>query len=131
MAPDGDRPGGGLDGGGAVAVAVARADHCLSSSAATARDAAREAAGENWHESGLVFTTASGRPVEQSNFRRSFAGACDKAGVSKVHVHATRKTCASLPVALDVHNILLAKNGRIFTGNGFHLREGRSASDRD
>ncbi|MGA5764609.1 tyrosine-type recombinase/integrase [Nonomuraea bangladeshensis] len=38
-----------------------------------------------------------------SNFRRSFANACAKAGVRKVHVHATRKTCASLLVALDVH----------------------------
>ncbi|GAA5766086.1 tyrosine-type recombinase/integrase [Streptosporangium roseum] len=66
-------------------------------------DEAREAAGESWQETGLVFTTASGRPVEPSNFRRSFANACDKAKVRKVHVHATRKTCASLLVALDVH----------------------------
>jgi integrase len=35
--------------------------------------------------------------------RRSFANACAKAGVRKVHVHATRKTCAPLLVALDVH----------------------------
>lgn len=68
-----------------------------------ARDEAREAAGDSWQETGLVFTTASGRPVEPSNFRRSFASACDKAKVRKVHVHATRKTCASLLVALDVH----------------------------
>lgn len=66
-------------------------------------DEACEAAGESWQETGLVFTTASGRPVEPSNFRRSFANACDKAKVRKVHVHATRKTCASLLVALDVH----------------------------
>jgi integrase len=68
-----------------------------------AQDEARAAAGDGWQETGLVFTTASGRPVEPSNFRRSFANACDKAGVRKVHVHATRKTCASLLVALDVH----------------------------
>jgi integrase len=65
--------------------------------------AAHAAAGEDWHETGLVFTTASGRPVEPSNFRRSFANACAKARVRKVNVHATRKTCASLLVALDVH----------------------------
>ncbi|WP_326829071.1 site-specific integrase [Streptosporangium sp. NBC_01810] len=65
--------------------------------------AAREAAGESWQETGLVFTTASGRPVEPSNFRRSFTNACAKSGVRRVHVHATRKTCASLLVALDVH----------------------------
>ena len=67
------------------------------------RDAAREAAGDDWQETGLIFTTASGRPIEPSNLRRSFANACDKANVRKVHVHATRKTCASLLVALDVH----------------------------
>ncbi|MGI5285137.1 site-specific integrase [Nonomuraea polychroma] len=63
------------------------------------RDTARETAGDDWQETGLVFTTASGRPIEPSNFRRSFATACAKAGVRKVHVHATRKTCASLLVA--------------------------------
>ncbi|MGW0810403.1 tyrosine-type recombinase/integrase [Nonomuraea sp. NPDC002799] len=35
--------------------------------------------------------------------RYCFANACAKASVRKVHVHATRKTCASLLVALDVH----------------------------
>ncbi|WP_424536911.1 site-specific integrase [Sphaerisporangium viridialbum] len=64
---------------------------------------ARESAGDGWHETGLVFTTASGRPVEPSNFRRSFTNACGKTGVRRVKVHTTRKTCASLLVALDVH----------------------------
>ncbi|MFG1711033.1 tyrosine-type recombinase/integrase [Nonomuraea sp. M3C6] len=68
-----------------------------------ARNTAREAAGDGWQNAGLVFTTATGRPIEPSNFRRSFANACAKAGVRKVHVHATCKTCASLLVALDVH----------------------------
>ncbi|MFI9847929.1 tyrosine-type recombinase/integrase [Nonomuraea sp. NPDC051941] len=67
------------------------------------RDTVREAAGDDWQETGLVFATASGRPIEPSTFRRSFANACAKVGVRRVHVHATRKTCASLLVALDVH----------------------------
>ncbi|MFF5111320.1 tyrosine-type recombinase/integrase [Streptosporangium sp. NPDC000509] len=54
-------------------------------------------------ETGLVFTTASGRPVEPSNLRRSFTNACAKSGVRRSHVHAPRKTCASLLIALDVH----------------------------
>ena len=57
-----------------------------------AHDEARKAAGDSWQETGLVFTTASGRPIEPSNFRRSFASACAKAKARKVHVHATRKT---------------------------------------
>lgn len=52
---------------------------------------------------GLVVATGSGRPIEASNFRRSFANARRRAGVCKIHVHATHKTLASLLVALDVH----------------------------
>ena len=66
------------------------------------QETARENATE-WTESGLVFTTRTGRPIEPRNFNRSFAAACDRAGVRRVPVHVTRKTCASLLVALDVH----------------------------
>lgn len=52
---------------------------------------------------GLVLTTASGRPIEPRNFNRSFAARARKAGVRRIKVHTTRKTCASLLVALDVH----------------------------
>ncbi|GAA5073518.1 integrase [Thermocatellispora tengchongensis] len=69
----------------------------------TAHEATREKAGDGWQDTGLVFTTASGKPIEPSNFVRSFKAACHKAGVREINVHATRKTCASLLVALDVH----------------------------
>ncbi|WP_329095146.1 site-specific integrase [Actinomadura citrea] len=65
--------------------------------------AARKAAGHEWAELGLVFTTRTGRPIEPRNFNRSFTTACRKAGVRLIPVHATRKTCASLLVAMDVH----------------------------
>jgi integrase len=45
----------------------------------------------------------SGRPVEPRNFNRSFVTASERTGVRLIPVHATRKTCASLLVALDVH----------------------------
>ncbi|MCG5220414.1 site-specific integrase [Streptosporangium sp. KLBMP 9127] len=64
--------------------------------------ATREAAKE-WTDNGLVFTTRTGQPVEPRNFNRSFAAAIKRAEVRAVPVHATRKTCASLLVALDVH----------------------------
>lgn len=67
------------------------------------QDRSREAAGEEWTETGLVFTTRTGRPVEPRNFNRSFAKAVAHAKVRSIPVHATRKTCASLLVALDVH----------------------------
>jgi integrase len=59
--------------------------------------------GDAWEEHGLVFTTRTGRPIEPRNFNRSFTRACLKAGVRVIPVHATRRTCASLLVALDVH----------------------------
>ena len=56
-----------------------------------------------WHESGLMLTTPLGTPVDPRNFHRAFVGRCEKAGVPVTTVHATRKACASLLVALDVH----------------------------
>lgn len=65
--------------------------------------AAREAARSDWKDLGLVFTTRTGQPIEPRNFNRSFVAACRKAGVRPIPVHATRKTCASILVAMDVH----------------------------
>ena len=39
----------------------------------------------------------------QSRFYRAFQTRCRRAGVPTTTVHATRKACASLLVALDVH----------------------------
>ncbi|HEY6597563.1 MAG TPA: site-specific integrase [Asanoa sp.] len=66
------------------------------------QDARRSIAGNDWHRSGLVFTTRHGTPVEPS-FHRDFKGRCRKAGVRGISVHTARRTCASLLVALDVH----------------------------
>jgi integrase len=64
---------------------------------------AREAAGDRWTDSDLVFTTKYGTPVEPRNFNRSFDMHCRKAGVPRIRVHDTRHTCASILAALDVH----------------------------
>jgi integrase len=56
-----------------------------------------------WQDNGLVFTSAFGTPYEPRNFNRQFAARCGKAGVRYIKVHDTRRTCASLLVALDVH----------------------------
>jgi integrase len=50
-----------------------------------------------------MLTTPLGTPVDPRNFHRAFVGCCEKAGVPVTTVHATRKACASLLVALDVH----------------------------
>lgn len=56
-----------------------------------------------WIDTGLVFTTRHGTPIEPRNFNRVFDRRIAKAGVPKVTVHGTRKTCGTLLAALDVH----------------------------
>ena len=69
------------------------------------RDIERQlrARAQAWRESHLVLTTPLGTPVDPRNFHRAFIARCRKAGVPVTTVHATRKACASLLVALDVH----------------------------
>lgn len=43
----------------------------------------RAAAGELWTESGLVFTTTRGGPLDKDNVRRSFQRICKAAGVGE------------------------------------------------
>jgi integrase len=58
--------------------------------------------GSAWSETGLVFTTRTGRPVEPRNLVRSFARICDDGGIRKIRVHAIRHTTASLLKDLGV-----------------------------
>jgi hypothetical protein len=58
---------------------------------------------EAWHESGLVITTKLGKPVDPRTFYRAFQTRCRRAGVPTTTVHATRKACASLLIAVDIH----------------------------
>jgi integrase len=67
------------------------------------QDRAREAAGEAWTRSDLVFTTRYGDPIEPRNFNRYFTARCAAAGVRQITVHDARRTCATLLVDLDVH----------------------------
>jgi integrase len=67
------------------------------------QDADRTRADGAWIATGLVFTTRHGTPMEPRNFNRSFDRCIARAGVPKITVHGTRKTCGSLLAALDVH----------------------------
>ncbi|GGK73842.1 site-specific integrase [Ornithinimicrobium pekingense] len=66
-------------------------------------DRRRAAAGDMWGDCGLVFTTRLGDPLDPRNFHTAFKTRAGKAGVPIIPVHATRRTCASLLVSLDVH----------------------------
>ncbi len=50
-----------------------------------------------------MFTTRYGTSIEPRNFTRSFGYRIGKAGVRRITVHGTRKTCGTLLAALDVH----------------------------
>jgi integrase len=67
------------------------------------QDADRDRAGTGWVQTGLVFTTRRGTPIEPRNFTRSFDRRIGKAKVRRITVHGTRKSCGSLLAALDVH----------------------------
>lgn len=51
----------------------------------------------------LLFTTATGHPLEPRNVKRSFDARCKRAGVRQIKIHDTRRTCGSLLAALDIH----------------------------
>ena len=67
------------------------------------QDAARRAHSGRWTDTGLVFTTRYGTPIEPRNFNRSFDYRIARAAVRRINVHGTRKTCGTLLAALDVH----------------------------
>ena len=58
--------------------------------------------GAAWADTGLVFTTRTGLPVEPRNLNRSFYRICDDNGIRRVKVHVLRHTQASLLKALGV-----------------------------
>jgi integrase len=62
-----------------------------------------EEADDAWQNTDLVVTTRYGLTLDPRNFHRWFKQRCQKAGVPEITVHSTRRTCASLLVALDVH----------------------------
>ena len=53
-------------------------------------------AGDAWHESGLVFTTATGGLIDPTNFRRVFDRVTEKARLSGWQPHELRRSCASI-----------------------------------
>ena len=96
----------------------------------------RLAAGEAWAGSGLVLTTRLGDPLDPRNLHRYFKARAVKADVPVISVHATRRTCASLLVALDVHPrvaMSILRHSKIavtrtFTARSPPARRGRRSS---
>lgn len=69
-------------------------------SAAQAAD--RLELGRAWEDTGLVFTTRTGRPIEPRNLLRSFRRICDHNQLRLIKVHHLRHTTATLLKNLGV-----------------------------
>lgn len=63
----------------------------------------RERAGNQWVESGHVFTTELGGPLEPSNVLRALKAAAEKAGVEGVTVHTLRHSAATTMLEAGVN----------------------------
>lgn len=66
------------------------------------QSAARAKAGEQWQESGYVFTTRTGRQVEPRNVYRSFTRVAESAGLRVIRLHDARHGTATLLTAAGV-----------------------------
>ncbi|GAA2432491.1 hypothetical protein GCM10010273_05720 [Streptomyces lavendulocolor] len=64
--------------------------------------AARERAGKKWTETGYVFTTRTGQPIEPRNLYRSFTRVAKNAGLRVVRLHDARHGTATLLTAAGV-----------------------------
>jgi integrase len=62
----------------------------------------RAAAGPAWVETGHVFTTVIGTPIEPDNLRRSWYPLRDAVGLKAVRFHDLRHTCVTLLLDLGV-----------------------------
>jgi integrase len=66
------------------------------------RQDAERGAVDDWAETGLVFTTATGRPVEPRNLNTAFDRLLSRAGVRQIRFHDLRHTCATLLLSRGV-----------------------------
>jgi integrase len=63
----------------------------------------RHARAKDWMESGLVFTSVHGGPVESGEINRTLTRALQRAGLPHIRVHDLRHTVASLLLEAGVH----------------------------
>ena len=63
----------------------------------------RLAAGDRWQETGLVFTSTIGTPLEPRNATRSFKALLARAGLPNIQFHDLRRGCISFLAAQGVH----------------------------
>ena len=63
----------------------------------------RLCAGAAWQDTGLVFTTPIGTPLDKANMGKRFKATLKRAGLPRMRFHDLRHYCASLLLAQNVH----------------------------
>jgi integrase len=66
------------------------------------QDVERVNLGEAWVDSGFIFTTSIGTPIDPRNLYREFSQICERAGLGHWHPHELRHSAASLMLASGV-----------------------------
>ena len=64
--------------------------------------AEQERAGDAWHETGYVFTTSIGTPLDPQAVTHGIKTLCDRAGIRRIRFHDLRHTCAALLIETGV-----------------------------
>jgi integrase len=62
-----------------------------------------------WIDTGYLFTTRNGTPIEPRNLTRMFAQICEKHRLRWIRLHGLRHSCVSLLLALGVHPRIVMK----------------------
>jgi integrase len=60
-------------------------------------------AGDRWQDSGLVFASTVGTPLDPRNINRRFQKALERAGLGHIRLHDLRHSAASLLISQGVH----------------------------
>ena len=89
-----------------------------------------------WHESGFVFTTENGQPVDPRNLLRALKVAADRAGLAGVGVHTLRHSAASAllekGVGLKTVSEMLGHSSVAITGDVYqHVSDGAAQAAAD
>ena len=96
----------------------------------------REQAANVWHETGFVFTTETGRPVDGRDLFRTLQAAAKKAKLSGIGIHTLRHSAATAMlengVNLKAVSDLLGHSSIAITGDVYaHVSEGTARSAMD
>ncbi|MFJ7193597.1 tyrosine-type recombinase/integrase [Streptomyces bacillaris] len=71
------------------------------------RDKERETAGSAWQDSGLVFTTPTGRPLDPANLTRRFRSFLNRASIRLIRFHDLRHSTATLLLEQGVDLVVI------------------------